>query len=324
MISTMSVPTWLITGTSNGFGLALGTLVLKHVHNLVSLSRHATAHEKLIAASKAHRGKLYHLQHDLSINDETVLKKLVGNFLTSNPEVHIDVLVNNAAIAAYGAVETIPTSTVQQLMTINFYSPLWLIQAVLPHMRAHTSANDKPSKVIVNISSTQGLRCAPGELSYDASKHALEALSGVLAQEIEVFGIRTIVVNLGSFRTNFSTSGERAGHASDSVVDENDPYADETHPVRKRVDMVKKYSSIPNSARGDVDKGVRVLFDAVMSTAGTEAEKALSSQRVKGGLERLLLGSDGYLVIEKQVQNLLSQVTSCETVCKLANADDVE
>lgn len=320
---TSRMPTWLITGTSNGFGLALATKVLSRNHNLVSLSRHGAPHTKLVAASEAGTGRLHHLQHDLSNDKENTLKGLVQNFLSANPTVQIDILVNNAALAAYGPVETIPTATVQHLMTVNFYSPLWLIQAVLPSMRARNSAGDKLPKAIVNISSTQGLRCAPGELSYDASKHALEALSGVLATEVKVFGIRTMVVNLGSFRTSFATSGERAGFDSDGGQAENDPYAEESHPVRTRIDMVKKYASIPNAARGDVDKGAAILFDGVMGTARSEAEKALASQKDMGGVERLLIGSDGYVVIEQQVQGLLSQVVGCETVSKMADADDV-
>ncbi|ORY65164.1 uncharacterized protein BCR38DRAFT_408899 [Pseudomassariella vexata] len=175
------------------------------------------------------------------------------------------------------------TGTIEHLMTVNFYSPLWMIQALLPHMRA--SANKKP-KVIINISSTQGLCTSPGEIAYDASKHALEAMTSILGTETSPFGIRTMVVNLGSFHTAFATSGERAGlvaPTADSGADD-DPYLQPEHPVQQRLAMAMKYAKTSTGARGDTKKGAALLFDAAMKTPGSEAYEALEKQR---SLQRL-------------------------------------
>lgn len=339
-------PTWLITGTSNGFGLALAQHVLRANHNLISISRHPQPHELLTSivsssGTKTSKPTLHHLQHDLSNKDETKIKSTISDFLSRHPETTVDVVVNNAAIAAFAPVETIPTSTVEKLMTVNFYSPLWLIQSVLPNMRTATNAIPK---VIANISSTQGLCCDPAELAYEASKHALEALSGVIAHEIQPFGIRTLVANLGSFRTAFATSGDREGLSSSasrtsdtSSTDKNasappsssdDPYTDPSHPTRKRIDMVMKLANVPNVARGDPAKGAAILFDAIMCTPGSEADAALHKQRsdaaTVGPLERILIGSDGWPKIHGSIEALKMQVEVCEKVAKLSNADDVK
>ena len=206
----------------------------------------------------------------------------------------------------------------------------------------------------MNISSTQGLCSDPSELAYDASKHALEALTGVLAKEVGVFGIRTVVVNLGSFRTAFATSGDRAGlgvgkgGADDSdghepsqryervegktdkqaeSEKENDPYTDPYHPVKQRIDMVMKLASVPDAAKGDPVKGASILFDAVMRTPGSVVDEALAAQEVErsGGLrlERLFVGSDGPPKIRRQVEVLRMQIESCEEVARFSDADDV-
>ena len=198
-----------------------------------------------------------------------------------------------------------------------------------------TSTNGQP-KVICNISSTQGLTCDPAELAYESSKHALEGLSGVLAAEVLPFGIRTISVNLGSFRTGFATSGERAGLQAPEKSGEDvegglpDAYAD-PHPAGKRIDMVRKYASMPRAARGDPAKGAKVVFEAVMRTKGSEVDKAMEKQReaikTEGAvnkLERLVLGSDAQPKIKRQLEYLRLQVESCQAVSSLANADDVK
>lgn len=339
-MAAISTPTWLITGTSNGLGLSLAQLVLQRGHNLISLSRHPRPHERLIAISQNQSHprqdvQLYHLQHDLGDNRETKLKSLVADFLSSHPNLSINYLVNNAAITAFAPVETIPTSTIEKVMTINFYSPLWLTQACLPNMRK--SETDK--KVIVNVSSTQGLACDPSELAYDASKHALEAFSGVLAKEVAPWNIRVINANLGSFRSGFATSGDRAGMASapktktgdDAVENEiwRAPYDDPEHPATARVNMVMKYANVPNAAKGDTEKGAQILFDAITQKKGSPADEALKKQREYiansatkvNRVERLLIGSDGWPKIRAAADQLNFSIDSCQPVAKLSDAE---
>jgi len=332
-----TTPTWLITGTSNGFGLSLAQQVLKSHHNLVSISRHAQPHESLTSLANVnasdHGPEIHHIPIDLSSKDETTIKSAITRFLATNPKLNIDILVNNAAIAAFGPLETLPTPTIDKLMTVNFWSPLWLVQACLHSVR--TSRNGVP-KVIVNISSTQGLACDPSEVAYEASKHALEGMSGVLAAEVHPFGIRTVVVNLGSFRTGFAL-GDSAGTGSvdarfRSGGNGDDPYQDPSHPVKKRIEGVLKFANMPGAARGDPAKGAKVVFDAVVKMEGSKADEALQQQRnaMSAGemgsvskVERLILGSDAQPKIEMQRQWFNMQVESCQAVSAEADADEV-
>lgn len=211
-------------------------------------------------------------------------------------------------------------------------------------------------KVIVNISSTQGLCTDPSSLSYDASKHAMEAMSGVLAAEVAMFGVRVLVVELGSLRTGFASAAEKrvrpqgqqsqqqqqksegdqtsqrggTGEASDADAD---PYADPSHPVAKRKAGVMRYTSEPRLARGDPAKTAGVLFDAVMGTEGSIVHGVLEAQRnrtvedakktgiERGLVERLVLGSDAQPKIQRVVDRLRFDIKSCKEVSGVIEAD---
>lgn len=168
-------------------------------------------------------------------------------------------------------------------------------------------------------------------------------MSGVLAAETAVFGVRVMVVNLGSLRTGFARGGERSGlggatagqqeqeQRQDERVDGSDPYEDLDHPVARRMAMVKKLVDVPGLARGDPNKTAAVLFDAVMRTEGSVVDGVLEAQRQRtlseakgsgiGKVERLVLGSDAQPKIERVLERLRTDVEGCRVVNSLVEAD---
>ena len=107
----------------------------------------------------------------------------------------LDVLVNNAGISPFAAVEDQPVAEAQLTLETNLIGPLRTIQAAVPAMRAAGSG------VIVNVSSVSGFIAIPFLGIYSASKFGLEAMSEALAHETEGAGIRVVVVRLGVFDT---------------------------------------------------------------------------------------------------------------------------
>lgn len=357
--TSSSSPTWLITGTSSGLGLSLSQHILQKGHNLISISRHPDPDPSLTSLSGSYtghnntspttnttpKGILHHIQIDLSNPDSSSITKTITTFLDTHPNLTPNVLVNNAAVTTFSPLETTSPTDLVHVMTTNFFSPVYIIQAVLPYMRrpspASATETQTQEKVIVNISSTQGLCPDPSELSYDASKHALEAMSGVLAAETAVFGVRVMVVNLGSLRTGFARGGERSGVGGatagqqerwqDERADSSDPYEDPDHPVARRIAGVKKLVDFPGLARGDPNKTAAVLFDAVMKTKGSVVDGVLEAQRQKtlseaegsgiGKVERLVLGSDAQPKIERVLERLRRDVEGCRVVSSLVEAD---
>ncbi len=107
----------------------------------------------------------------------------------------IDALVNNAGIERTGSVEDLPLDEFRAVMETNYFGALRCIKAVLSEMR------ERQKGVIINVTSVAGrLACAPFA-PYTASKHALEAASEVLAQEVKRFNIRVAIVEPGIIDT---------------------------------------------------------------------------------------------------------------------------
>ena len=135
----------------------------------------------------------------------------------------IDVLVNNAGRTQVGAVEETTDAELRDLFDLHFFAPAALTRAVLPHMRRQGRG------AIVQMSSVGGQVTAPGFSAYCATKFALEGLTETLRDEVAGFGIHTMIVEPGAFRTGLF----RPGAAYESA--EMPEYSDTVGPTRAYV-----------------------------------------------------------------------------------------
>jgi short-subunit dehydrogenase len=109
----------------------------------------------------------------------------------------VDVLVNNAGYALYGAVEDVTIEEARRQFEVNIFGLARLTQLILPSMRA------KRAGKIINISSMGGKIYTPLGAWYHATKHALEGFSDCLRLEVSQFGIDVIIVEPGGTKTEF-------------------------------------------------------------------------------------------------------------------------
>ena len=124
----------------------------------------------------------------------------------------IDVLVNNAGNFYAGFFEEITPDDFRAQVETNLFGPLNVTRAVLPVMRAQRAG------LVVTISSTAGLIGQEFCSAYAASKFALEGFMESLAPEVAPFGIRTMVVEPGFFRTDLLTP-ESTSYAESTIDD---------------------------------------------------------------------------------------------------------
>lgn len=220
MTASSTKPVWFITGCSTGFGRELASHLLQEGYRVVVTARRLEQVEEWAA-----RYPLQALALALDVSEADQVKAAV-----SAAEAHfgqIDVLVNNAGIGYFGALEESDEAEVRRMFEINVWGLAAMTRAVLPGMRKRRAGS------IVNLSSVGGLVALPALSFYNASKFAVEALSESLAQEVAPLGIRVLLIEPGPFRTDWA--GRSAGQRA-TVLD------DYAATAGARLDTIRGYS----------------------------------------------------------------------------------
>jgi NAD(P)-dependent dehydrogenase (short-subunit alcohol dehydrogenase family) len=211
---TPNTRTWLVTGATSGFGRAIVDVALERGDAVVATSRRTDGLDDLAGNDRAlvTRLDVTHAAHR-----EAAVAAALERFG------RIDVLVNNAGRTQVGAVEETTDDELRFLFELHFFAPAALTRLVLPAMRAQGSG------AIVQMSSVGGQVTAPGFGAYCATKFALEGLTETLQEEVAPFGIHTLIVEPGAFRTGLFRAD--AAYLSDEMRE----YADTVGPIRAYV-----------------------------------------------------------------------------------------
>ena len=182
---------WLITGCSTGFGRELAKFVLSQGFKAAVAARNTDDVKDII---EGHDNNAISIKLDVTNKDEIKLavEKTVQKFG------RIDVLVNNAGIGYFGAVEESEDAAVRNMFDINVFGLANMIQETLPVMRAQKSGH------IVNIASIGGLVGFPAVGFYNATKFAVDGLSESLAKEVAPLGIKVTIIAPSGFRTDWA------------------------------------------------------------------------------------------------------------------------
>jgi NAD(P)-dependent dehydrogenase (short-subunit alcohol dehydrogenase family) len=183
--------TVLITGAGSGIGLATAGTLARAGHTVIATARNPDAAGELAQLAATEGLAVQTLA--LDVDDDDSVARAFEQALTKNER--IDVLVNNAGINRVGVVEEAPLASFRAVMETNYFGPLRCIKAILPQMLSRRSG------CIVNISSIAGRIALAAAAAYASSKHALEALSECLAQEVKTFNIRVAVLEPGVVAT---------------------------------------------------------------------------------------------------------------------------
>ncbi|MGY0222742.1 SDR family NAD(P)-dependent oxidoreductase [Limosilactobacillus fermentum] len=184
--------TWLVTGTSTGFGKELATLLAqKEDVNVVATARNLAQLDYL---DQFDHGQIKKVLLDVTNQAEiqTAVKEAVAAFGG------IDVLVNNAGLGYFATFEESNRDQVRYMMDVNVWGLVDMTRAVLPIMRKQNHG------VIVNFSSIGGLYSFPTLSFYHATKYAVEGLSESLAREVAKKGIKVLLIEPSGFRTDWA------------------------------------------------------------------------------------------------------------------------
>ena len=182
---------WLITGCSTGFGRELATYVLAQGYQVAVAARNTEDVKDIIAGNEDNA-----ISIKLNLTKPEQIKDAVQK--TKDKFGRIDVLVNNAGIGYFGAIEESEDDAVRNMFEVNVFGLAKMIQETLPVMRAQKSGH------IVNIASIGGLVGFPGVGFYNATKFAVDGLSESLSKETAPLGIKVTIVAPSGFRTDWA------------------------------------------------------------------------------------------------------------------------
>jgi NAD(P)-dependent dehydrogenase (short-subunit alcohol dehydrogenase family) len=259
---------WFVTGAGRGMGVDIAQAALAAGHAVVATGRDA---DRVASAVGAH-DDLFVVE--LDVTDPASAEAAVGAALERFGR--IDVLVNNAGNFYAGFFEEISPEDFRAQVDTNLFGPLNVTRAVLPVMRAQRSG------LVVTISSTAGLIGQEFCTAYAASKFALEGFMESLTPEVAPYGIHTMVVEPGFFRTDLLTP-ESTSYAQPSIAD----YAERTEQT------VTAWNGMNGQQGGDPAK----LAQALIGLATSDQPPV-----------RWVAGADAVAGVEQKAKDLLAQV----------------
>jgi NAD(P)-dependent dehydrogenase (short-subunit alcohol dehydrogenase family) len=186
----------LITGASTGFGRDAAERLARHGHHVFATmrdigGRNAQAREALERLASAEHLQLRVLE--LDVTSEQSVERAVDIALEEAGR--LDVVVNNAGFAGIGVTEAYTAEQWQQMFDTNVFGVVRVNRAVAPAMRKQRSG------LLIHISSAAGRVVVPAMAAYCASKFALEALADAYRFELLPFGVDSVLVEPGIYRT---------------------------------------------------------------------------------------------------------------------------
>jgi NAD(P)-dependent dehydrogenase (short-subunit alcohol dehydrogenase family) len=270
-------PVWFITGCSTGFGMELAKQAIERGYRTVVTARDVAKLPGDVASDQVLVLKLDVTQPEQVATAVKAAKARFGG---------IDVLVNNAGIGYFAAIEEGDAAEVRKMFDVNVFGLTSMVQAVLPGMRKRRRG------CIVNLSSLAGVRGMPALGQYNATKFAVEGLSEALRREVEPLGIQVMVVNPSGFRTDW------AGRSANESTHPIDDYSATAGAMRLAV----RASS--GKQPGDPVRGVKAIHEAVASGQPPH---------------HLLIGNDAFEGAMAKIDELRNEFTAGEAVARSAD-----
>ena len=273
---------WFITGAGRGMGIDLAKAALAAGNAVVATARNTNT----ITAALGRDDALLAVKLDVTdpADAQASVQSAVDRFG------HIDVLVNNAGNFYAGFFEEISPEDFRAQIETTMFGPMNVTRAVLPVMRSQRSG------LVVAISSTAGLVGQEFCTAYAASKFGVAGWIESLAPEVAPFGIHTMLVEPGFFRTELLTP-ESTSYAESSI----DDYAERTEQT------VAAWNGMNGKQGGDPAK----LATALVQLASQD-EPPL----------RWVAGADAVETVERKANDLLAQVNAYRDLSSSLAHDD--
>lgn len=297
---------WFITGASSGLGLNMALSALRAGHRVIGTGRNiekAAAQHPEFAQLGGQWLQLDVSQPGAERTIQDIVKLEEQRFSTRNEQPHW-VAVNNAGATLIGAVEDMSENQIQQYLKTNVLGFIRVWKALLPTLRRNRTGT------VVSISSIFGFVPKPEHMLYSAVKATTESLTESYATLLEPFGIRTMFVEPGGFRTPFAGNNSK----SDGGIS-----ADYESKIQAWIGVLDAAQSDDTMLTGDPIKFGDRVVDAVESQGLFES---IWAKHDKTKALRILLGTDCYSLFKERVEDLQQGFIDMAEVAYSANVDE--
>ena len=219
-MKTSQSPVVIVTGASSGIGEAVSRQLFDDGFRVALTARRAERLESLkteLDAAPQRANPAVSTSRALTVTADITDKDDRDRLVVETMRAfgRIDGLVNNAGFGQRGPIELVPVENIRRNFETNLFSLIALTQLVIPIMREQREGR------IVNVGSVAGRIARPFSSVYDATKHALEAVTDGLRGEMLPFGIRVSLVQPGFILTEFL---DVASRISQPVIEQAGPY----------------------------------------------------------------------------------------------------
>lgn len=202
----------LITGAGKGIGKAIALALAKEGVNIILVARTQEEIDSVAAKIRSLRVKALAITADVAdINSvNAAVEKALAEFDT------IDILINNAGIAAFGKFLELEPTDWERIIQVNLMGTYYVTRAVLPNMIERQTGD------IINISSTAGLSGNALTSAYSASKFAVLGLTESLMQEVRKHNIRVTALTPSTVATDMAKELKLTDGNPDKVMQADD------------------------------------------------------------------------------------------------------
>jgi NAD(P)-dependent dehydrogenase (short-subunit alcohol dehydrogenase family) len=235
----------LITGCSSGFGMLIAARLARSGHTVYATMRNLDRDHGLREATREVAANV--IIEQLDVTDQASIKRVVNKI--ANDTGRLDIVINNAGYGLGGFFEDLDHDEIRAVFETNFFGVQEVTRRSLPMLRQSARNGGQPR--IINISSIQGHWAVPGLGAYTASKFALEGFSEALYHELAPLGVKVVVVEPGSYRTEIFTTNRRIGRRA---MDESSPYRPYAQPMLRRIEHMLQSNHI-----GDPEEVARLV-----------------------------------------------------------------
>ena len=232
----------VVTGSSSGIGLETSLLLAKNGFSTFATVRNPDKANAIRNISD--KGELPIRVVELNVNSDKSVNDAIDKI--NDESKRIDVLVNNAGYSLIGALEDLSMDEIRAQFETNLFGTIRVMKAVLPIMRKQQGGT------IVNVSSMAGRVGFPLFPVYSGTKFALEGVSESIRFETEPLGIKIVLIEPGTIRSNFAINAILGQKAAES----NSPYAPLVETLQKATArIIDQGTSTRRSSESDIEGG---------------------------------------------------------------------